>query len=515
MKKKVVWAIACLAAIMLLAGCLESKITTDQNGTSSDPTLNSMNQSACKTNPNLQAKRRDHDQGLHLGVLDFEIRGREITIFHIDTLNACDAQMEFEMERENNHLILTEVNRAPSDTDCQCRMDLSLTLGGYEPGDHLVVDVFNEDHSFHFGSLYIGQDNNCSIECVVAEECWELGLAIPDCNGDFLCLENICFFECYSDDPGDGDWPEMECREDRDCPEGFYCEYLDYGWEECWADENGEEICEGWGDDPDYECWLDESGEEFCEDLPPGPEGFGFCVPFDEPPFEGECINDRDCPEGFYCEYLDYGWSDGDDPDYECWIDESGEEICENWPDDPDYECWIDDNGEEICEDLPPGPEHFGYCVPFDEPPFEGECLEDWDCPEGFFCEYYDYGHEECWIDEDGVEVCESWPDDPDYECWLDENGEEICEDLPPGPEYFGFCVPFDEPPVEGECFEDADCDTGFICMPLEGGNCWSDEDPSGEPCDNGENCCEDPDGSVYSDFGICVPADEDRPEGH
>jgi len=535
---------AWLAAIGLVLGCTSNLESGSGTG---DPTVGDVEQSQCKSDQQ-QARllARQLDEGdpegtgdadgsdLTVGALHYELNGSNVTIYHIDSLCPCDAIMAFDLEVLGNHMTLTEVDHAGTGNECLCRMDLAVTIDGLKQDETYTLDVYNQDHSILFGTLEIRFDNNeCPIECVVDSDCWELGLAVPDCAGDFVCVENLCLFECS------GDEPTQLCMDDSECPDGYYCQF---------NDDEGR---------PD-ECW-DENGEFYCDGDVPSSDGdvqpYGTCVPGGDPTYPGECGSDRDCPRGYFCEFRiggpedcydengefycdgDFPSSDGDvqpygtcvpggDPTYpgECGSDQDCPEgmICQfNYDSNGSLpeECW-DENGEFYCDgDVPSSDgdvQPYGTCVPVEEPPYYGECRSDWDCPEGLICQFFEERPDECWEDPATGELfCEDYPDagycvpveepsqpcmideecpdgfycqlpdwgDPEH-CRPDENGELVCD---PVPDMIGTCAPVEEPPYYGECGDDRDCPEGMICEWFEE---WIEEcreDPA-----TGETYCEE-----------------------
>jgi len=247
------------------------------------------------------------------------------------------------------------------------------------------------------------------VVCLSAEECAALTPDV-DCIGEWACENGDCVFHC-DEDP---EPPVSECDYDGDCAPNQHCEIVD-----CWAPP-----C-----DEDGPCAL------CCMPI-------GECID-DEP---GECFEDSDCPDGFYCDPL-------------VWF---AEEV----PGDPD--------GEEPYY----APVGMGQCLPLPQP----GCLEDADCGPGFVCELID----ECiplpCEDEEGVPL----PCDWNYEF----DGEVDCAP-------YGVCVP----EIEPGCFIDEDCPEGFVCEYLDGPY------PS-YPCE----CDPDDDYCLMMDcmpLGVCVEAPE------
>ncbi|MBN2694923.1 hypothetical protein JXR93_09695 [bacterium] len=297
--------------------------------------------------------------------------------------------------------------------------------------------------------------------------------ANSDCEEGFFCQP----INCLSADGNSGTVCspiEDICYSDRDCAFGEVCMFLDYAQyghcisqcEPVYCDlycENGFKV--------------DERGCQICE-----------C---NEP--QDVCYSDRDCPNGYFCEFLDG--------------------------------CYQDENGEIICID-------YGYCVPE-----SSECRVDSDCPElplPINC----LGHWEC-LQNQCVPTCDQEVCSSDRDC---EYGQECvngvcitnnscrtdwdCE--------YGFqCVDSICIPMNNECRVNADCELGLVCVD---GVCVSQCEPvyCDLYCENGfkvdQNGCEIcecndvvefcggaigqecPAGYVCeyfdgADFGYCVPS--------
>jgi hypothetical protein len=220
--------------------------------------------------------------------------------------------------------------------------------------------------------------------------------------------------------------PPVECIDDSQCADGQHCEFLD----------NAGAVVARAGvcvDDPPASCDSDDAcgpGErcvETCQPDPNCPECdvcllVGQCLPVDT-----ACDVDGDCRDGEVCKF-----SDGADRALPC----------------------FDDDGDGQCDDVDPAPG--GVCVPADD----GSCSSDDDCDRGQRCELGD----SC--------VCDAL-------CRDDGNGG--C--LPCAcPEPAGRCV---DVVVEGECFQDEDCEQGQVCQLFDVGcdsACTIDE--------NGEQVC-------------------------
>jgi hypothetical protein len=326
------------------------------------------------------------------------------------------------------------------------------------------------------------------------EECPNTDELCPDLQCDrFATDEDGCTLcECA---PGEGEGEgEGECLSDADCGPGLVCELF----EQCGCganDENRPEdpsepcVCEvfGYCNDPNLwgcanvlcepgtVCIEDDAGnaqcvptnDEYCQSdaecrddercnldycINP-PDGdcapvctHGLCEPIAQP---GECYDDSQCPEGFFCSYYDAvppdcDGSQGNDcaglvaPMGVCVERDpsSCEEICG-----PNSACSVDANGEVRCEPIDdcaalcgPGSE----CVVFEDgsigcvPVQNAECVSDQDCSDGLVC--------------NANEICLSNPT-------CDQNG--ACTD-----ECWGFCVE----PAPTSCQADTDCAQGQVC---------------------------------------------------
>jgi hypothetical protein len=476
--------------------------------------LGETNQSECKNDPSARLQNRDGNRDLQVGVLDYVIDGEYVIVYHIDSVCPCESQMDFIVEQyEERYLVLTEVNSMETDSDCTCRMDLSVAIQGLDLDSGVVIDVYNEDHSRHYGTLDIGSQNDCNIECVVSEECWRLDLATPDCDGDFVCMDNICMFQCFDGDnlgeTGDSGWyGEPDCGDSGDS--GWYGE-PDCGdsGDSGWYDDSGcgDSGDSGWYDDPDCgdsgdSGWYDDpdcgdSGDSGWYDDDPADCGdSGDSGWYDDP----DCGDSGD--SGWYgddtgCgETGDGGWynegaecrSDADcSPGLFCMIDDPAMQ----------GDCYLDDDGTEYCDGMRPDGEFFGICLPRedwdngnDDYNEGAPCYSDEECGRGLFCML------------DDPSLCE--------ECFIDEAGNERCDCIgPDGTVGFGICLPRgnwddgrDEYNEGAPCYSDEECGRGLFCMLDDPGlyeECFTDE--------TGEVFCEvrPPDGEF---LGICLPRD-------
>jgi len=345
-----------------------------------------------------------------------------------------------------------------------------------------------------------------------------------DCKADQFCLitdgpaHGVCL-----DLPEEGslscwdaaDCPSGECRDAEICPCGASCLH-DMGWcllegcctgdgdcaggERCVISGGAVGVCK-----PDlaagYACWdhgdcdfgLCE-GAEICacgascdaEDVP------GTCT---APP-EGCCTQDEDCGDLLECVFSAGFPGVCKEPTSEglCWSaadcgygDCTGAQVCpcdadcdmedsEGWCTTEFPGCCFEDQhcgGDGYCVDIVGG---MGVCK---DPPGQGECWENADCPEGFCAGADLYG-------------CDH---DLDVE---DQSG--LCSDLLPG-----CCLSADDCGPGQVCAVPAWEDGLGVCKDPVQGHCWSDADCGGGTCD-GEILC--PCGAicgVADTAGVCT----------
>ncbi len=517
MKTRSILTMLALLLLLSLYGCLETGLgdgtDPDDNG---DPALGDVNTSGCKDGTAKEAKHNgnawDEDDVDYNGVIKAKVGKNSVTIMHLDAVYQCEAEIIYMLEASGSNLILTEVDSSDVQTYCTCAFDLSVDILNLTEGREYHAEVWNADKTVMFGSVdFIPGDCSEYEECTSDDDCWrimeEQGLAIPDCEGYFACVEGACEWICQ-------EWPTY-CHSDADCPEGYYC-----SWE--------------------YEekCWIDENGEEFCEPGMPG-DGNGICRPMNN----WECNSDYDCPEGYYCNFV-YGAVEGDEGYKDCWTNPDGTEECNDEPMPPAYgyceprsyecysdadcpngyfcnyvawdadgsypeDCWVNEDGSEECGGvMPPS---YGYCEPIQT----GECESNEDCPEGYYCAWYDYGYpenEDCWTDDAGntdcggyygycqpienqecyaAEDCYAMYGEPNIECegarWSCEYG--YCNQTCGGGEY--------------QCNSDYDCPEGAVCVYYE--EC---SDPTTGECYGGSYC-------EYQEYPLYCAADADCPQGY
>jgi len=470
MKTRAIFTVLAMLLLLSLYGCLETGLGDGTGADNGDPALGDVNNSGCKDGTAKEAKHNgngwdeEDTDAEYNGVIKAQVGDGSVTIMHLDAVYQCEAEIIYMLEASGSNLILTEVDSSETQTYCTCSFDLSVDILNLTNGRTYHAEVWNADKTIMFGEVdFTPGDCSQYDECVTDEDCWKImeeeGMAWPDCEGNFTCIEGACEWQCI-------DWP-TECYSDSDCPYGYYCAFEYYGEpveEKCWIDENGEEVCEPgmpdqgygtcqpvqtWECRSDYDCpegyfcnlmypaegeegykdcWINEDGTEECSDgtMPPA---YGYCEPRSY-----ECYSDSDCPEGYFCNYA--VWAEDDTKPEDCWTNPDGSEEC----------------GGEI----PPG--GYGYCEPIQT----GECWSDADCPEGYTCVMYP------------------------GECWTDpETGETRCEDVS-----YGYCEM-----IQMYCYSDYDCPDGYYCAWLDGAA-------------NGEDCWVDDAGNTNCEgyYGYCLP---------
>ncbi len=370
-----------------------------------------------------------------------------------------------------------------------------------------IEDICYSDRDCAFGEVCMfldyAQYGHCVSQCepVLCDLYCENGFKVDD-RGCEIC-------ECNE--------PQDVCYSDRDCPNGYFCEFLDG----CYQDENGEIIC------VDYGYCVPESSEcQSDRDCDYGQECLnGVCVENHScrtdwdcetgfqclnsvcTPINSECRSDRDCEYGqeclngvciqenqcepVYCElYCENGFK----------VDERGCEICE-------CNDVVEFCGGFVGQECPAGYicEYFdgadvGRCVPM-----SNECLSNRDC---------EYGQEclngVCIENNSCIHECGS-----DVECGIGFTCEEL-DCMAPNNQSGSKCVP-----VEIGCIADSDCRDGEscvqnVCIPQEN-RCESDFDCSiGEQCMSGvcveSNSCShecDSDSDCMGNLlGVCFPLD-------
>ena len=437
------WIILSCLSLLFSLGCLEEDSSQDSIF------LGEPSQSECKSQDDklvLKALADDADpteagnSDFYIGALDYRTVGTEVTVYHFDSLQNCSAEMAFNMERRGQEITLTEINTSDEASRCTCRMDLEVTLHNLSDGETYFIEVYNEDHSTLYGRLTVEVGEPCTLECVQPEDCWNLDLATPDCIGDWACIENTCQWHCEQD------W---ECASDSDCPEGMFCDYVYPTEPEPFCDEEGDcwdptigtpnpgvGFCASGGDEcrTDADCYTNPNVPQ------PDCEGYfvcntGYCDFISEPWFE--CIDDADCPEGYFCAVYpmvdDQGVYDIDEnggmpypmggeclpyqeectTNADCWeVFEDGElavDDCEGnfacvngmcvWECTQPEECRTDADCWELYETGQLGlPECEGdfICVNNMCMLMCYECRSDSDCPDGLICEFGPQGYGQC-----------------------------------------------------------------------------------------------------------------------
>ncbi len=484
MKAKAILSMLALMLLLGMWGCLETDIGNvddsvdgegEGEGEGEDPTLGDVSGSECKEGTKHTSKAKRHGESE-------------------DGWDGDDGQEEGwgDDDSDDNHsepyyggAIKAQVHEnwvriLHMDASYQCEAEIiyMLEANGSEliltEVDSSNVETYctcNFDLSVDILGLTPGQRYHAEVWNENKSEMFgEVEFTVGDC--DIYEKECSYDYECweYFEEMG-GEMPMIDCEGDFACVEG-YCEWICMEYPEyC---ESDYDCPEGYFCDfmdygyPEGDCWVDEAGEEHCDDIMP--EMIGVCEPRE---WEEYCESDADCPEGFMCMIEDWGNTD---------------------PDDFKEDCWINENGEETCIPETGMPPYYGYCVPAEEPM---TCQTDQECW------HYDYPHPECegdwecvnnmceWSCGQGQYECDSDQDCPEgqycefyEECWDEDGSWGDC---------FGgsMCVPYEEPP--SECMEDTDCPEGYFCALLD---CYNETDPEG----NATDC--------YP-YGVCMPREE------
>jgi len=304
-------------------------------------------------------------------------------------------------------------------------------------------------------------DVDCACEEVAFVGCQTGG---DECFGAWIDQNGLCRA------PNDGVYPahccgQQECWSDVDCYWGEFCDFT-------YSEESRVGCGEG-SEDPEVGCLVAEAG--VCR------------------PIEPECWADTDCPEGFFCDFSGYGYEDGTRPagDGEgAPADVMWGGFCQPMPEG----CEALD--EMTCLDtLGCEPLYESICYPCDcvdpvdcecatedmcEPWFVGctdatvgECTDDADCGEGFYCELGWYGGEpvDCGADPEtdclGVGQCMPIVLDCSIHVERETCASAGCawEACPPNAfcDVEGWC--FDPDPVIFQCGADDDCGAGLACV--------------------------------------------------
>lgn len=367
-------------------------------------------------------------------------------------------------------------------------------------------------------------------------ECWtdwqcDFG---EHCEGALTCG---CMYDCYAMNPGVCVSDDECCKTNEDCPPNHYCVGGNIGaggvcWDElledgaCFEDDDcyGEEICKdaqvcscdmncpsvpgycwdlGWNC-----CYLDAHCPQGFVCAGEGPGGYpGSCEP---PAPTGACWDNDDCPAVEHCEGAQICPCDA-----LCdMIDLPGSCV----PDLPGGCCQEDADcvADNVCagdED----PWNDGICL---VAPAFGDCWDDGDCGQGEWC----FGSTFCpcnWDCDMDMMEAPGFCVDPPWPCCFSEVDcpkDMVCA----GDEFDwfegGICK---EPPAEGNCWDDGDCETGETCFGAIfcpcGTDCGQIEMPGACLPSSGDDCCgkdaDCPDGhecvDVYPDFGLpgaCKP---------
>ena len=340
------------------------------------------------------------------------------------------------------------------------------------------------------------QEGECTTdeECQAGWTCEEVGgysCAVPACAEGEDCPEpepcdSGVIMGCVPPPPEACDPAAAEpCADGLVCVTETYeeCEDIAVGRPPCTVDPDGNESCEGQGDDEPI-------GEPSCETV-----SESLCLP----PFLAECEVDADCGDGFTCESNDICYSSCEDTDVapcaegeECPepSEPSCEEVCEtgeNYCELIEVECEVDADcdGDLVCADVSAYIGGGGHPEP-SEPPIT--CVVD---DEGN--EVCDTPEETCAVDSDGNEVCSS----TEETCAVDADGNEVC-------------AGGGSDDSDGSTGSDGDGSTGSDDGDEPGGETVCTSDP------DGNEVCEDiPSDDEPESHMYCLPADWERWVGH
>lgn len=412
MRKFAIWSLV-LAYALLAYGCLETTVNNTEDGDTDDgPALGEFASTGCKTDVSAKFKRAEDGAGepMMVNPIQAKVENGVVTVIHHDAEYQCDANVIFMLQADEDTLVLTEVPEVDVVTDCKCTMDLSVDIINLLEGKVYHIEVWNQYHTVLFGTVDV-KIGECpeELQCDTAFDCYNKGLPHDECEGKWACNFGTCEFMC-----------NMECQNDYDCPSGYACVIYDEPlpcYDEdgtatpyCLDEEGnvsedsgsgqtdaypGEMPCEVDSDCPDSmfcampDCAQpDDDGNFDCY-------GEGVCVYKND---NFECVADIDCPEGYVCEMLD-----------DCLIDANGEDcgnmgygVCvpgydppvDNWGvcEPVEWECnvvedcygWGPEWDLDFCKADCVNHRCELYCEEF-------ECYSDYDCPDGQYCEYYDY----------------------------------------------------------------------------------------------------------------------------
>lgn len=236
----------------------------------------------------------------------------------------------------------------------------------------LFADMRIEGWYSSCGSSLI-QIADCAPPCG-CEAIWE-----PVCTLGLETYPNACEALCAGERiayVGECDPRREGCDSNSECPAGQVCAY-------------------------DEEC-NDETTD--CH---------GFCT---APPGETSCITDDDCPSGFHCIYTTNGGFCADLGNEDCTISGCNGEVCASsavatdcyWR--PEYACFAD----ALCKRLDDGlcgwtdGAELEQCLDSSTANDAGwsSCLNDTDCPEGFFCDRWACIESQCVCPDTQAPVC-------------------------------------------------------------------------------------------------------------
>lgn len=534
--------------------------------------LGEVTQSECKDDMPDYMEDADDEVGMPAPI-SANVHGDIVTVFHHNAYYQCAAEIAFNLRMNQNLIKLIEIDEGEMAADCMCFMDLSVDIEGLERGKEYEIEVWDEAEEELFGRVIVRLDNEGET-CRTAQDCENFDGDHVDCEGRWECVAGQCEWDCetapegclsnadcpqgyecvFEAQPGHGGGgvpdEDMGCDSDEQCPPGMWCEFVE---------------CEGGGDSGDEGTATDEYCWGYCagdDPTEPTEPVYGECLPLQH---NDECETDADCPEGYMCIYPPDGGGDEPmpggveeqepimPPPVECEADADCPEG--QWCEIVDCAGSTDPDGQttEDCWGYCAGgnyPNEGGMCVPR----HEETCYDDYDCPDGFHCEWPDGPYpgnpsddnptdpttppvqEEGVCVPDGVnEACFemggfcTYPQSYEIPCpegfeplYVDsilcEGAQECCVpvhqecrtdedcyewfDVPSDAPRFecidGQCVPVDDP---NECASNADCPPQHVCEDgycefMPGDVCYSDEEcPEGFYCEyygQGGDCYED-----------------------
>ncbi|RJO65935.1 MAG: hypothetical protein C4523_14705 [Myxococcales bacterium] len=291
--KKLFGVVLAMWAALIFMGCLETTLTNDRpedGDTPDDPAIGDVNNSGCKADdPAPMARGTNADGSMpDFNPIEAVVHGDSVTIVHHDAVYQCGAEIQFALRVDGTDLTLTENDVSTEVTRCVCPIDLSVELLNLKPGLVYHVEVWNEFHTELFGAVDVSLDD-CDNQCRTADDCWAMDLPVPQCVGDWACVEGFCEWRCGG---------EEGCWSDSDCPRGFHCEFY-YPMP---ADPT----------EPPQESEVRPDGtvDGGAGDTP---DGSGGATPSDPGMPEMMCASDYECPAGMWCELQTNCWPPSDD----------------------------------------------------------------------------------------------------------------------------------------------------------------------------------------------------------